>query len=176
MVRLFRDLGLLPLLVCLPLAVALLVACSGDSPGGEKAATASADSQVPGVKPEVAVPEGEAPPDELVVEELIAGEGAEVAPGDTVQIHWVGRAWSSGVEFDSSWDRGPPLTVEVGGGGVIAGLDGGLRGLRVGGRYRLVIPPELAYGSRGTRGAIGPGETLVMVVDVLEIVPTQDAG
>lgn len=161
------------LLAVLLVAAMVLAGCSSGASGGGSGA-ASEEPQVPGVKPEFAVPTDRVPPDELVVEELIAGEGPVVRPGDTVQIHWVGKAWSTGVEFDSSWDRGPPLTVELGAGRVIPGLEQGLEGRRVGGRYRLVIPPGLAYGDEGTRGAIEPEETLVFVVDVLEVV--SDAG
>lgn len=157
------------LLALLVVAGMVLAGCSSGASGGG-AGAASEEPMVPGVKPEFTVPADRVPPDELVVEELLSGEGPVVRPGDTVQIHWVGRAWSTGVEFDSSWDRGPPLTVELGAGRVIPGMEQGLEGRRVGGRYRLVIPPELAYGDEGTRGAIEPGETLVFVVDVLEIV------
>ena len=106
-------------------------------------------------------------PDELVVTDLVVGDGEEAVAGSTVSAHYVGVAHSTGEEFDASWDRGAPLDFPVGAGRVIAGWDTGLLGMRVGGRRRLVIPPHLAYGSRGAGSAIGPDETLIFVVDLV---------
>ena len=97
------------------------------------------------------------------------GDGAEAAAGQTVSVHYVGVAHSTGEEFDASWNRGAPLDFPVGAGRVIAGWDTGLLGMRVGGRRRLVIPPHLAYGSRGAGSAIGPDETLIFVVDLVGV-------
>jgi peptidylprolyl isomerase len=81
----------------------------------------------------------------------------------------VGVAHSTGEQFDASWDRDEPFAFVVGQGQVIAGWDNGVAGMRVGGRRRLVIPPHLGYGERGAPGAIAPGETLLFVVDLLDV-------
>ncbi len=83
----------------------------------------------------------------------------------------MGVAFSSGEEFDSSWGRGAPLDFRVGVGQVIQGWDQGLLGMKVGGRRRLEIPSELAYGERGAGGAIGPNEALIFVVDLVGVRP-----
>ncbi|HKU12249.1 FKBP-type peptidyl-prolyl cis-trans isomerase [Sinomonas gamaensis] len=119
-------------------------------------------------KPEIEFPEGPVPT-ELKIIDLIEGDGREVAPGDTVSAHYVGVAWSSGEEFDSSWNRGAPLDFRVGVGQVIQGWDQGLLGMKLGGRRRLEIPSDLAYGSRGAGGAIGPNESLIFVVDLVGV-------
>jgi peptidylprolyl isomerase len=118
-------------------------------------------------RPEIDFPEGE-PPTALSVTDEIVGEGTEASSGTTVTAHYVGVAFSTGEEFDASWNRGEPLKFRLGVGQVIAGWDQGISGMRVGGRRRLVIPPELAYGERGAPGAIGPNETLIFVVDLVD--------
>lgn len=118
-------------------------------------------------KPEIDFPEGEAPT-ELVITDLIEGKGKVAEPGDTVSCHYVGVAFSTGEEFDASWNRGEPLRFTVGVGQVIQGWDQGLLGMRVGGRRRLEIPADLAYGARGAGGAIGPHESLIFVVDLVD--------
>ena len=117
-------------------------------------------------KPEVDFPGGE-PPAALQVTDIWAGDGPEATAGDTVKVHYVGVAFSTGEEFDSSWNRGDPLQFRLGIGQVIAGWDQGVQGMRVGGRRQLVIPPHLAYGDRGAPGAIAPGETLIFVCDLV---------
>ena len=117
-------------------------------------------------KPEVDFPGGE-PPAELQITDIKAGDGAEAKAGDMVQVHYVGVAYSTGEEFDSSYDRGDPLEFQLGVGRVIAGWDQGVQGMRVGGRRQLVIPPHLAYGDRGAGNAIAPGETLIFVCDLV---------
>ena len=119
-------------------------------------------------KPVVEIPGGP-PPSELVVEDLVVGEGAEATAGTSPSMQYVGVAWSSKQQFDASWDRGQPFSFRLGEGQVIAGWDQGVAGMRVGGRRRLTIPAELGYGQRGAGGAIGPGETLVFVVDLLGV-------
>ncbi len=119
-------------------------------------------------KPEIEFPD-HAVPTELVIEDLIEGDGTEVVRGSTVSTHYVGVAFSSGEEFDSSWGRGTPLDFKAGIGQVIQGWDQGLLGMKVGGRRRLEIPSELAYGSRGAGGAIGPNEALIFVVDLVAV-------
>jgi len=119
-------------------------------------------------KPEVTIPEG-APPAALAKEDLVVGTGAEATAGRTVEVHYVGVSWSTKKQFDASWDRGRPFDFPLGAGRVIRGWDDGVAGMRVGGRRRLIIPPELGYGARGAGGAIGPNETLVFVVDLLAV-------
>ncbi len=119
-------------------------------------------------RPEIDFP-GDTPPKELVVEDLIPGSGKAVQPGDQVSCHYVGVAWSTGAEFDASWNRGTPLPFTVGVGQVIQGWDQGLIGMKPGGRRRLEIPPHLAYGDAGAGTDIGPGETLIFVVDLVDV-------
>jgi peptidylprolyl isomerase len=117
-------------------------------------------------RPEIDFPGGE-PPAELEITDIWEGNGAEANPGDVVQVHYVGVAYSTGEEFDASWNRGDPLQFELGAGHVIAGWDQGVQGMKVGGRRKLVIPPGLAYGDRGAGTAIAPGETLIFVCDLV---------
>jgi len=119
-------------------------------------------------KPEVTVAGG-APPSELQVEDLEVGTGDEATNGSNVDVHYVGVSWSNGRQFDASWDRKSTFSFQLGGGQVIAGWDQGVAGMKVGGRRRLTIPPDLGYGSRGAGGAIGPNETLVFVVDLIGV-------
>ena len=118
-------------------------------------------------KPEIDFPEGAAPTD-LVIEELVVGDGAEAKAGDSISAHYVGVAHSTGEEFDASWSRGAPLDFRLGVGQVIKGWDDGIAGMKVGGRRKLTIPASLAYGDRGAGGAIKPGETLIFVVDLVD--------
>jgi peptidylprolyl isomerase len=120
-------------------------------------------------KPHVYVPAGEAPPPELLIEDLEVGEGDEAAAGQDVEVHYVGVSWRTRKQFDASWDRGDSFRFGLGGGQVIKGWDEGVAGMRVGGRRRIVIPPRLAYGKQGAGGVIGPDETLVFVVDLLGV-------
>ncbi|MER5440396.1 FKBP-type peptidyl-prolyl cis-trans isomerase [Streptomyces sp. NPDC002790] len=120
-------------------------------------------------KPEVDFPIGDAPAD-LQIEELWEGDGAEAKAGDFVKVHYVGVAFSTGEEFDASWNRGNPLEFQLGAGQVIAGWDKGVQGMKVGGRRRLTIPAHLAYGDRGAGGGrIAPGETLIFVCDLIAV-------
>jgi len=120
-------------------------------------------------KPQVEIPAGQQPSAELEVEDITVGEGDEAAAGRYVEVHYVGVSWSTGEEFDSSWDRGKPFEFPLGQRHVIAGWDQGVEGMKVGGRRRLTIPPELAYGKSGAGGVIGPDETLVFVVDLIGV-------
>ena len=119
-------------------------------------------------KPTIDIPSGE-PPAELVIDDLEAGNGAEAVAGQPVEVHYVGASWSTGQQFDASWDRGSTFTFGLGRGEVIPGWDRGVAGMKVGGRRRLVIPPELGYGARGAGGVIAPNETLVFVVDLVSV-------
>ena len=117
-------------------------------------------------KPEIDFPGGE-PPKNLEITDVWEGDGAVAKAGDTVAVHYVGVAYSTGEEFDASWNRGEPLEFRLGVGQVIAGWDQGVQGMKVGGRRQLIIPPDLAYGDSGAAGAIAPGETLIFVCDLV---------
>lgn len=119
-------------------------------------------------KPEVTIPEG-APSYQLELEDLTVGEGAEATPGSIVEVHYVGVSWKTGKQFDASWDRGDTFKFGLGKGQVIRGWDEGVAGMKVGGRRRITIPPDMAYGKRGAGGVIGPDETLVFVVDLVGV-------
>ena len=119
-------------------------------------------------KPEIEFP-GAEPPADLVIIDVTEGGGAEATSGSTVSVHYVGVAHSTGEEFDASYNRGTPLQFRIGVGQVIQGWDQGVEGMKVGGRRQLVIPPHLGYGDRGAGGVIKPGETLIFVVDLLEV-------
>jgi peptidylprolyl isomerase len=120
-------------------------------------------------KPSVYVPPGEAPPADLVIEDLVVGDGAEATPGHDVEVHYVGVAWSTRKQFDASWDRSDSFTFGLGAGQVIAGWDQGVAGMKVGGRRQITIPPHLGYGKAGAGGVIKGGETLVFIVDLLGV-------
>ncbi len=119
-------------------------------------------------KPVVTIPDGE-PPSDLIIEDERVGDGAEAVPGSEVSVHYVGVAWSTQKQFDASWDRMEPFRFGLGAGQVIQGWDQGVVGMRVGGRRTLTIPPEMGYGKRGAGGVIAPDETLVFVVDLLDV-------
>ncbi|MEV5482138.1 MULTISPECIES: FKBP-type peptidyl-prolyl cis-trans isomerase [Streptomyces] len=120
-------------------------------------------------KPEIDFPEGPAPT-ELEIVDLKEGDGPVAKAGDTVSVHYVGVSFSTGEEFDASWNRGKPLQFQLGAGQVIAGWDKGVQGMKVGGRRRLTIPAHLAYGDRGAGGGvIAPGETLIFVCDLVSV-------
>jgi peptidylprolyl isomerase len=177
------------LFVLLALLAALaLAACGGDeedSGSGGDSADTSQESPPPSddtgtetetapdltdtsVKPVIDIPSG-MPPRRLVKEDIVKGKGPAAKPGDTVIVNYVGVSFSTGEEFDASWDAGQPFPVQLGAGNVIEGWEKGLLGIRKGGRRELIIPPEQAYGAKGAPPSIGPNETLVFVIDALEI-------
>ena len=119
-------------------------------------------------KPDVTVPET-APPTELVITDDVEGTGDEAASGQQVTVHYVGVSWSTGEEFDASWNRMEPFRFPLGQGYVIQGWDQGVQGMKVGGRRTLHIPPEMGYSAQGAGGVIAPNETLIFVVDLLEV-------
>ncbi|MFB8117591.1 MULTISPECIES: FKBP-type peptidyl-prolyl cis-trans isomerase [unclassified Streptomyces] len=120
-------------------------------------------------KPEIDFPGGE-PPADLEIKEIWEGDGPVAKAGQTVSVHYVGVAFSTGEEFDASWNRGTPLQFQLGAGQVIAGWDQGVQGMKVGGRRQLTIPAHLAYGDRGAGGGtIAPGETLIFVCDLVGV-------
>lgn len=119
-------------------------------------------------KPKVVVPSGP-PPKKLVIKDLEVGKGPAVKKGDEISVQYVGVYYNNGKEFDSSWRRNAePFTFKIGHTGVIQGWEEGLIGMKVGGRRELIIPPQLAYGSKQT-GAIPPNSTLIFIVDLVEI-------
>ncbi len=119
-------------------------------------------------KPTVTIPDT-APPSDLVIEDIEVGTGTEALSGANVTVHYVGVAWSDGQQFDASWDRNDTFEFRLGAGQVIAGWDQGVAGMKIGGRRSITIPSHLGYGDRGAGGVIKGGETLVFVVDLLNV-------
>jgi peptidylprolyl isomerase len=119
-------------------------------------------------KPSVSIPSTN-PPADLLIEDLTVGTGKEATKGTTVEVHYVGVAWSTGKQFDASWDRNEAFEFRLGAGQVIAGWDQGVAGMKVGGRRSLTIPAHLGYGNQGAGGVIKGGETLVFIVDLLNV-------
>jgi peptidylprolyl isomerase len=163
------------LLLALVLVAALVAAgCGGD--GKESAATPTATAKATSTpdntdvtkKPTVTVPD-ELPPDQLQIKDIVKGKGRAAKKGDKVTVQYVGVAWSTGVEFDASWDRGQPFTFKLGEGKVIPGWDKGVPGMRKGGRRELTIPAEMAYGAQGSPPSIGPNECLRFVIDMVKV-------
>jgi peptidylprolyl isomerase len=119
-------------------------------------------------RPQIEQPEGDVP-FELGIEDLVVGTGGEATAGKKVTVHYVGVSFSTGTEFDASWNRGQPFEFKLGKGQVIPGWDAGVQGMKVGGRRKLTIPSAMAYGARGAGGVIQPHEPLVFVVDLLGV-------
>ena len=120
------------------------------------------------MKPDLSIPAGDAP-SELVLEDITIGDGTEAVASTNVEVHYVGVAWSTQRQFDASWDRNETFEFRLGAGQVISGWDQGVAGMKVGGRRRITIPAHLGYGSQGAGGVIKGGETLVFVVDLLNV-------
>ena len=111
-------------------------------------------------------------PTGLKYEDQVVGTGAEAKAGQTVDVHytgWLDQNGQPGKKFDSSRDRGEPLSFGLGSRQVIAGWDQGVAGMKVGGKRRLIIPPELGYGARGAGGVIPPNATLIFDVELMRI-------
>ena len=119
-------------------------------------------------KPTVTIPQSEAS-SQLVIDDIVVGTGDEAVKGKNVSVHYVGVAWSNGKQFDASWDRDEAFEFRLGAGQVISGWDNGVAGMKVGGRRQLTIPPDMGYGAHGAGGVIKGGETLVFVVDLLNV-------
>jgi peptidylprolyl isomerase len=160
------------LVVCCVVLGLALAGCASkkkvSSTSGSNCTAASASADV-GKKPIVTI-NGECPaPGKLVTQDIVTGAGAEAVSGKTVSVQYVGVAYSTKQEFDASWDRGSPFQFQLGAGMVIKGWDQGFAGMKVGGRRLLIIPPDLGYGKQGAGGAIGPDETLVFAVDLVDV-------
>jgi len=162
--------------VLLAVTVLMLSACATDAAEESTVTEPSAPSaSQPGGQPDAPAilaslyPDRTEPPIELVITDLVEGDGAAITAGEGAVMQYWGLRWSDGGTFDASWTRGQPFTFQLGVGQVITGWDRGVEGMRVGGRRVLVIPPSLAYGDRGAGDVIGPGETLVFVVDLVDI-------
>ncbi len=108
----------------------------------------------------------------LIIEDVEVGSGPEATPGSTVRVHYTGWLFQNGqqgAKFDSSKDRGEPFSFPLGAGHVIKGWDQGVAGMKVGGKRRLTIPPEMGYGARGAGGVIPPNATLLFEVELLGV-------
>lgn len=138
-------------------ALLVLAACAGTSDG-------PAPDAAP---PPAAAPPGAAASDSLASQDLKVGTGPEARTGQRLRVHYTGKL-TNGTTFDSSVGRAP-FTFTLGSGQVIKGWDQGVAGMRVGGKRRLVIPPELGYGARGAPPQIPPNSTLVFEIDLLGI-------
>ena len=175
-------------IACLIAVAAVLSACGGSDDKRESAAATATPTATPTPiiekvrgnptpmpeitpsgkdEPEIKVPTGE-PPAKLTIKDLDRGTGAEAVPGKTLAVDYKGVRFDDGEPFDSSWSTGQPFQFILGARQVIKGWEQGLKGMRVGGRRELTIPPELAYGDHG-QGSIRPNETIVFVVDLLDL-------
>ena len=145
--------------------VTSLAACGGGEEPASAAAVSTDLTEAPAV-PGSDVP----PPTELVISDVVVGDGAEAVEGSTVALKYVGAIYETGEEFDSSWSRGADETLEVtlGEGRVIPGFEQAVYGMQVGGRRVVTIPSELGYGPQGT-GPIPGDATLVFVLDLVSV-------
>lgn len=174
-------------LICLIALTAAVTGCGGDGAGypssedvklPDAGATeeTSKETSDPGKppkvsgsldeKPEIADTSGD-PPTKLIEKDIKEGTGPAAKDGDKVKVNYVGKNWSNNEEFDTSWGK-DAFEFTLGEGGVIKGWDEGVVGMKKGGRRLLVIPPDLGYGAQG-QGSIPANETLVFVVDLVEI-------
>jgi peptidylprolyl isomerase len=164
---------------CAALAALALAACGGSTaPGVQLApsagATAASVPTTPKVPPAISNKPSVTPPKDcnvkrLIKKDLISGSGQVAQAGQTVTVNYVGVLCKTGQEFDSSWKRNQTFTTALSPGGVIQGWVQGIPGMRVGGRRELIIPPNLAYGKRGSGSTIPPNSTLVFVVDLISV-------
>jgi FKBP-type peptidyl-prolyl cis-trans isomerase len=147
---------------CVALFAVILVACGGGEPKGDAAGGTMAAEL--GIDPAALTKTASG----LQYQDVAPGTGAEAAPGQVAVVHYTG--WlTDGTKFDSSRDRGEPFSFPLGGGQVIAGWDEGVAGMKVGGRRKLVIPPDLGYGAGGSPPVIPPASTLVFDIELLEL-------
>jgi peptidylprolyl isomerase len=163
------------LIAFVAVAALALAGCGGKQDSGGGGAQAVPGVTLPpqtsdiNVKPVIPKPTGQ-PPAALQVRDVVQGNGKTAESGDTLSVQYVGVSWSTGQQFDSSWDRGKqPFNFKLGAGKVIPGWDQALVGMRRGGRRELIIPPSLAYGPQGQPPSIGPNETLIFVIDLQKV-------
>jgi peptidylprolyl isomerase len=162
--------------------MALVAVVGGGDDDGDQASdpgtttTEATPSTTAPEKPEVTIPEGPAPTT-LQSTDLTVGDGEEAQTGDTLTVHYVGKIYATGDEFDSSYD-GEAIQVQLLAPGIIEGWAQGLVGVQAGGRRQLVVPPDLGYGPEGDPPTIPPNSTLVFVIDVLDVekAPAQPGG
>jgi peptidylprolyl isomerase len=141
---------------------------STEAPPAEQVKPSAGEADID-KKPKVPRGKGD-PPSELKAEDLIVGKGKAAKAGDTVTVRYVGVRFDDGKQFDASWDRpGKSFDVPLGQGAVIPGWDQGIVGMKVGGRRKLTIPPDLAYGAQGYPPDIPPDSTLIFVIDLKKI-------
>jgi peptidylprolyl isomerase len=162
--------------VCL-LAAGLIGGCGDGDDSNPPAASTQTQTQAtapaPSLKDTSQKPVIEKPtgpvPRKLRVHDIVKGKGPAAKDGDELTVQYVGVTFSTGDQFDASWDSGQPFSFQLGNGEVIPGWDKGLKGMRKGGRRELTVPPRLAYGAEGSPPAIGPNETLVFVIDLVDL-------
>ena len=149
------------------LTAVLLLACTGDGPDdGDPGQTGA-----PPAPASILEEERGAPPDELVVEDRVVGDGQLAVTGAAVEVHLGGLRWSDGVEVIWTWAAGQPYRFELSDGRTIDGVEAGIEGMRVGGRRVITVPPHLAYGDDGAGDVVGPDETLVFIIDLVAVDP-----
>ena len=141
--------------------VTVIVVATGGDDGSTDISTDTS------VKPTIPA-SSDPPPTKLVSKDIVVGDGATAQKGDQLSVQYVGADYTTGAQFDASWDNGQPLPLQLGAGQVIAGWDQGIVGMKVGGRRELIIPPDLGYGAQGQPPSISPNETLVFVIDLLD--------
>jgi peptidylprolyl isomerase len=140
---------------------------STQAPVAQKVAPGPGEADL-NTKPKIPKQTGSAP-SKLVAQDVIVGTGPEAKEGDQVSVQYVGVLRDNGKEFDSSWKRNAPFEFTIGGGNVIQGWDQGVVGMKVGGRRRLIIPPDLAYGASGQPPTIPPNSALVFDIDLKKV-------
>lgn len=158
-------------LIGLLVLIGALVAVILIGRGGGSDDSSSGDVKNLDTKPKIEA-SSDAPPTELETEDIVVGDGAEAKEGDTVSVQYVGGLFDTGKEFDASWSGNKPgqaFEFTLGGGQVIPGWDQGVAGMKVGGRRKLVIPPDLGYGAQGSPPSIPGNSTLVFYVDLEKV-------
>ena len=166
---------------CLLAAVAVAGCGSSKSKSTSSAGTTESSSSTPAIaqplpasdkdlsqKPVIPKPTA-APPSSLQSRDVVTGKGKAAKAGDKLTVQYVGVSYSTGQQFDASWDRGQAFPFQLGAQMVIPGWDQGLVGMKQGGRRELIIPPALAYGPQGQPPAIAPNETLIFMIDLKKI-------
>ena len=161
-------------LIAVALSVSLAACGSDDGADSPDSSSSSAGEVSTDLSEKPEVPASDEPaPDELVIDDVVEGDGAEAVEGSTAAVKYVGAFYESGEEFDSSWSGGPDETiaVPVGAGRVIPGFEQGIEGMKVGGRRTITIPSDLGYGPEGSPPVIPGDATLVFVMDLVEVTP-----